>query len=341
MLNLAIIGLQEGLSALHAATRCPCWNIRALCDLDHSLLEKRKADYGINAYLTDEYDSILRDPRIDVVALFTPDHLHAAHAISALEAGKHVILTKPVAPDLDSAEKIEEACRRHPRQLFFAAHTSRFIPSLMDQRKDWRAGKLGALVSIETSYNADKRERAVHLGKSWPTFSPLHIWLVHPIDIALWYLGDVEMASLAVTQSTHFKNLGLSQPDNYIASVSNPAGVLGLIKGFYSSPEPAIVSCVLRGEAGYSVATYPEMSYQAHFDDGPSIEKSYEAEESYYFPFEGRSHHVGEMQNILEEATRCIHSDIRPSVGIGEGAKAVRLLEQLQDSIVAESDERL
>lgn len=337
MINIAIIGLQEGLSALHAATRLPEWNVHTLCDLDQSLLEKRKKEYDLDSYLTNDYTALLDDSDIDLVAIFTPDHLHAEHAISALEAGKHVILTKPIAADIESAKAIKAACLRYPNQIFFAAHTSRFIPSLMDQYADYCDGKLGKLISIETSYNADKRQRAVYLAENWEAFSPLHIWLVHPIDIALWYLKDVETFSLATAQSASFKKLALSHPDSYVATLANAEQTLGLVKGFYSSPEPPVVQCILRGESGYSKSTYPNMSYKAAFDERPPIENSYQELQNDYFPFAGHSHHVGEMQAILLEASHCIERKAQPSCGIDEGLLAVRLLELLQKAKPAQS----
>lgn len=73
MLNLAIVGLKEGLSALRAAHQLPEWQIHTLCGLDEPLLKQRQADYEFDATLT----TLLADPDIDAVALFTPDDLHA------------------------------------------------------------------------------------------------------------------------------------------------------------------------------------------------------------------------------------------------------------------------
>jgi predicted dehydrogenase len=328
-INLAIIGLEEGLSILHAAYRSPAWNIAAICDLNTELMEKRKLDYGLSSYSTDDYNSILNDKTIDVIAIFTPDHLHAEHAVAALEAGKHVILTKPIAPNVADASRIKAACEKHPNQVFFAAHTSRFIPSMVEQRVDYLKGKIGKLIAVETEYNADKRQRSVYLSEAWPNFSPLHIWLVHPVDIALWYLGDVDTTHIVTRQSSMSKRLGLSQPDNYVVSLTNSNGLIALAKGFYSSPEPHRFSCILRGEEGYSVATYPEMTYEGIFDKHPDIKKDYRNEEDYYNPFGNYSYHVGEMQNILDECAECIRKKTPPSVDIEAGCLSVQILDNL------------
>ncbi len=329
-INLAIIGLQEGLSALHAAHRSKQWNVTTLCDLNSQLLEERKEAYKLNADLVTSIDDVLNNPDVDVVAIFTPDHLHAEHAVASLEAGKHVILTKPIASSIEDAEKIQKTCLKYPDQLFFAAHTSRFIPSLMDQYADFQAGKLGKFISVEASYNDDKRSRMLHLADKWGRFSPLYIWLIHPMDIALWYLGDVKELSLISHASSSIINTGNAYPDNYLVNLNNQSGQLGLVKGYYSVPEPSIVECVLRGENGYSVATYPEMRYHAVFDVHENLDREYASSIDHYFPFGRYSHHVGEMGNILTEAANCIKNTVKPSVGIEEGFKTVETLQRLE-----------
>ena len=48
---------------------------------------------------------------IDVVAIYSPDHLHAEHCTAAIQAGKHVICTKPMVTDLEDAKRLVELVR--------------------------------------------------------------------------------------------------------------------------------------------------------------------------------------------------------------------------------------
>ena len=115
----------------------------------------------------------------------------------------------------------------------------------MDQYQDYRDGNIGRLLAVETEYHADKRQRAVHLSQQWGTFSPLSIWLVHPVDLAVWYLGEVSESSMTVTQSQHFRDLHQG-PDNFVAVLQNKQQTIGLVKGFYTSPQPSTVRVTLR-----------------------------------------------------------------------------------------------
>ena len=54
---------------------------------------------------------------VHVVAVYTPDALHAEHVVRAFEAGKHVICTKPLTNSLEGAKRILEAGRRTGRKL--------------------------------------------------------------------------------------------------------------------------------------------------------------------------------------------------------------------------------
>ena len=185
----------------------PAWCIHTLCDLDQDLLQQQQQEYDLQATLTTDFGALLADPDVDAVALFTPDHLHAEQAVACLAAGKHLLLTKPIATDQAEIDQISAAVAANPNCIFFAGHTSRFIPSFMDQYRDYRDGKIGKLLSVETEYNGDKRQRAAYLAQNWGHFSPIHIWLIHSLDLALWYLNNLTAQHLSTATSAHFKTM--------------------------------------------------------------------------------------------------------------------------------------
>ncbi len=70
-----------------------------------------------DAALHDDYGAMLADPRIDVVNVVVPNHLHAQATIDALRAGKHVFLEKPMGVDLAQCDAIIDAARASGRQV--------------------------------------------------------------------------------------------------------------------------------------------------------------------------------------------------------------------------------
>ena len=63
-------------------------------------------------FWTTEARELCRRDNVDVVAVYSPDHLHAEHCTWALEAGKHVVCTKPMVTRLDDARRLVELVRR-------------------------------------------------------------------------------------------------------------------------------------------------------------------------------------------------------------------------------------
>jgi predicted dehydrogenase len=94
----------------------PNAEIAAVCDLDGARAQQRAADWGASKVYTDP-DQLLADPEVDAVEILTPHHLHEAHAIAALEAGKHVSLQKPPTRTLEELERVGRAAERSGRVL--------------------------------------------------------------------------------------------------------------------------------------------------------------------------------------------------------------------------------
>src|ERR1700761_6900659 len=88
MLRLAILGLGEGRSTMSAALQSPKWELKTICDRNEELCEHRAEEFNFHNYTTN-YQNILNDLDIDVVAIYTPDHLHAEHVKQALLHNKH------------------------------------------------------------------------------------------------------------------------------------------------------------------------------------------------------------------------------------------------------------
>ncbi|MBW7461516.1 Gfo/Idh/MocA family oxidoreductase, partial [Paenibacillus sepulcri] len=103
--RLGVIGLGEGRSILSAAIQSGRWELVNMCDINEEACKTRAAEFGLDRYTLD-YEELLNDPDIDVIAIYTPDQLHGRHIKQALDAGKHVIVTKPMLTSLDEAREL-------------------------------------------------------------------------------------------------------------------------------------------------------------------------------------------------------------------------------------------
>ena len=88
MLRLGILGLGEGRSTISAAMQSSKYELRMMCDMNEDLCKQREKEFDFDHY-TNSYQQMLDDKEIDVIAIYTPDHLHAEHMRLALQHGKH------------------------------------------------------------------------------------------------------------------------------------------------------------------------------------------------------------------------------------------------------------
>src|SRR3954463_15030869 len=138
-LRLGVLGLGEGRSIISAALNSEWWELALLCDLNEQLCRERAAEFRFDRYTT-KLDAMLADPSIDVIGIYTPDPLHAKHIKLCLEAGKHVICTKPLMDSMADAASLLDAGRKSGK-LVFVGQSSRFFEPMIRQRADFEAGK--------------------------------------------------------------------------------------------------------------------------------------------------------------------------------------------------------
>src|SRR5215510_8466916 len=110
-LNLGVLGLGEGRSIISAAINSELWELVRLCDLNEELCKERAAEFQF-PHFTLKFEDLLADRSIDVIGIYTPDPLHATHIRLSLEAGKHVICTKPLIDNLKDARGLLEAGKK-------------------------------------------------------------------------------------------------------------------------------------------------------------------------------------------------------------------------------------
>ena len=102
------------------------------------------------------------DERIEAVAIVTPNHMHAAPAIAALEAGFDVIIDKPLANTLENAQAIAAAAARTGRRIA-VTHTYTGYPLVKQARELVASGSLGKVRRVMVKYTQDWLSRASDL----------------------------------------------------------------------------------------------------------------------------------------------------------------------------------
>ncbi len=102
------------ISALHADAlrNSPKAELAAVCDIDRQRAEQLTGDFAPDANVYAKLDEMVNDPRVEVVNIVTPNHLHTDAVLAAAAAGKHVLCEKPPAMSLADTDRMIDACRR-------------------------------------------------------------------------------------------------------------------------------------------------------------------------------------------------------------------------------------
>ena len=161
------------------------FEVVAGCDID---IERREAamkkKHGIHVY--DNSADFLKDQEVELVTIATRSPDHVKHAIEAAEAGKYVMVEKPIACTLADALELKKASEKFPGKIFIR-HNRRFEPAFVHIREIIKSGKLGEIFEIKLCrHNFQWRA-------DWQTLldfggGQLLNWGPHIVDHALQFL---------------------------------------------------------------------------------------------------------------------------------------------------------
>lgn len=118
--------------------------------------------YGSFAEMIEKELALPADQRIEAVSIVTPNHMHAAPAIAALEAGFDVIIDKPLADSMENAKAIADAAARTGRRIA-VTHTYTGYPLVKQARELIASGKFGKVRRVAVKYTQDWLSRAADL----------------------------------------------------------------------------------------------------------------------------------------------------------------------------------
>ncbi|UQZ86798.1 putative oxidoreductase YcjS [Paenibacillus konkukensis] len=171
--------------------------IEAVTDSYYPLAQQRAAQYGIpKCYQSAE--ELIADPAVDAVVIGVPNQWHAPLAVQALQAGKHVLLEKPMAIDVPSAREIVRA-QRESGKVLMIPHQMRWewLPLQIKEQVD--KGALGHIYNAKTGWF---RRKGIPGWGTWFTQreqsggGPLIDIGVHMLDLAFFLMGNPKPVSV-------------------------------------------------------------------------------------------------------------------------------------------------
>jgi predicted dehydrogenase len=229
-LGVAICGIGWCASQhVSAFARNPHARVVLLCARDVERARANLAKHGVaasDARITTSYDEVLQSRDVDIVAIATPNHLHAAEAVAAAQAGKHLLLEKPTGLDVEELVRIRDAVRRAGVRTIVSFEL-RYNPFLKFARWLRTSGWLGDIRFARTQYLS--RVTDWYSGWSWARTrhsgrSHLLAAGCHAVDALRWCSGLEPVAVSAL--HTHFTE-GYEYPTSIVANLTLERSALG------------------------------------------------------------------------------------------------------------------
>ncbi len=159
-LNVGIVGLEFGAEFIPIYERHPNAEMYAICQRNQAHLDEVGDRFGVKVRYSD-YEQMLADPDIDVIHVNTPLQLHADHVVAALEAGKHVGCTIPMATSVEDCKRIVDAQQRSGR-VYMMMETVIYSREFLFIREQYEQGSLGKVQFIRSSHQQDMT--------GWPSY---------------------------------------------------------------------------------------------------------------------------------------------------------------------------
>lgn len=201
-LKVGVIGV-AGIAKVHFPgwRQSPHAELVALADVDKRVLRDRGKELEITR-LYDEPLDLIRDKDIDIVDICTPNAYHAPLTIAALQAGKHVICEKPLAPTPKEIRRMI-AARDNSGKLLMAAQHFRFQSDSQALKQVLDKGALGDIYHARSWMlrRSGAPTRPGFIQKKHSGGGPCIDIGVHILDLTLWMLGHPRPVAVSgVTQ---------------------------------------------------------------------------------------------------------------------------------------------
>jgi predicted dehydrogenase len=190
-LKVGIIGL-GAIANLHAGGWKESEHAKLVvgCDINTDLFSRWKSKHGLKRFVPD-YRELIEDDELDIIDVCSPNKFHAEQTIAALNAGKHVLCEKPLAPTVKEILEMIEA-RDRSGKLLMTGHHLRFSGTARAIKAEIDSGALGDIYHT----------RAWWLRRSGVPVRPSLIYQaqaiagvgidlgVHVLDLATWFMGN-------------------------------------------------------------------------------------------------------------------------------------------------------
>jgi predicted dehydrogenase len=327
VLRVGVVGLGTW-GETHLATYAdhPGVELTAVCDLDEERLGAAARRHGPVEQFTD-YHEMVGLEELDAVSVVTPDFTHAEVVCAAVEAGKAVLVEKPLATTMEDCDRIGAALHERPVPFMIDFH-NRWNPGVALIRKEIAGGAVGAVQMVY--YRLSDTIFVPTQMLPWAGRSSVNWFLgSHCLDTLRWLLGDEVARLYSVSESRVLAGRGIETPDYYLSILEFAGGARAVLETCWILPEssPSLVDFKLEVVAERGAF---------HFDGSPHrlvkvTESGPECPDTFIAPMvHGRP--TGFATESIRHFADCVLSGREPMVGYADGREVTRLILAMEES---------
>lgn len=298
------------------------YNLNALntvCDLDTENLKKLSAEYE-NVNFTTEFQSVLNNPDIEAVAVVTPSHTHFKVVSTALNAGKHVYVEKPISTVAQEAKELMEMADEKNLTLM-VGHLLLYHPAVNRLKMLVDEGALGEITYVQSdrlNINYFKNDRSV-------------MWDLAPHDLSMtsYILGKAPLRVISAVGASSDKN---NIMDITHVTVEYEGGIIGQISDSWIHPVKR-VNLLVRGTKATAIFddTLAQNKLQIFDQTTPGVSKQEALDFIEIEPLKL------ECQHFLN----CIEQGTKPRSDGLNGYQVVSILEEAEQIMLGERRKQL
>ena len=314
--RVALLGAGEW-GQLHASVLAdlPGVDLAVVCDPD--LSHARKVADQLGADATGDAAAVIEDASVDAVVIASPEDVHASQAESALRAGKHALVEKPIALTSDDAWHLVHVARETGRVLM-PGHILRFVPAYAAVRE-----QLSDHARVHSVF-ARRNVPAARFSGHQRTHTTL-MSLAHDLDLILWYLDTQEPERVYAVERRTLPGTG--NPDVFWGIIEFSAGTVACVESLWTIPPGGSryvdVELELSTDEGFIKVRNPDDAVTLVRDDKTS-------HPAVSLDLQLGAHRFGALREELLHFAALTRGDVkRPLVTIEDAAKVIALAEML------------